>query len=374
MLKRAINNRLKTLTGRPHELNAVFVETTRACTNRCYMCPARKREEQFGVLSDKNFKKVIDELSSYNYSKQLHLYGQSEPFADKKIFDRIDYARDKLPDANIVIISNFVNLNDKNIDRLVNSPITRLTTSIYAFDSDSYKKICGRDHFKRAIINLIKFSKKWAKDQPYNFTINLISSEFNKHDSEFIEYFLDQFPCDERSVPALFNLRGVLEKSKTQMNFDPWIYSLVKVDVNGDMSCCVIDVDSKLLMGNIANDSLMDVFHSQKAQKIRNDLFYGRGCNGVDFCDNCEFSNQNKLMYFFVPHYNTIQHKIYSLLNITSPGKYGQIGYKKVKNSTQQVKEKLICFEGLFNGDSDSWLNIILELRNEFYSSNKVRN
>lgn len=367
-VKRFFSTRYKTLLGKPHDLKAVFIETTRACPNVCYMCPSRKREEKFGTLSEANFRKAIDELSACNFNRQLHIYGQSEPLVDKKIFDRIHYARKKLPDAEIIMISNFVPLTEKNIDRLLDAPLTRLTTSVYSFDREAYKEITGRDNYAKAITNTIKFSKKWAKTQPYDFTINLINSTHNEHDKDFMTHFLEQIPCTETSVPGLWNLRGVLGKGKRKLYFDPWIYSLVKVSADGSLSFCVIDVDSKLLLGNIENNSLIESFTSRRAQKIRRDLFYLLGERGSDFCDDCDFANAHKIAYFLFPYSTKVKKQVNSFFNkeIFSEKNYGMVDYEIKKNTSEGLNNKLTNFNEIFKEESD-WMEAISNMKEEFY-------
>jgi len=58
-------------------------------------------------MPDDVLKKAINNLSEHSYSRELHLYGQGEPLLDKRLFERIDCANEKLPDAQIdVLVGN----------------------------------------------------------------------------------------------------------------------------------------------------------------------------------------------------------------------------------------------------------------------------
>ena len=93
---RILKNRFNMLLGKIYALDFVYLDTTGACTNRCYMCPARIAVTKRNYMSDEVFEKVIDELVKNNYSGGLHFYGQDEPLLDKNLFERIDFAHERL--------------------------------------------------------------------------------------------------------------------------------------------------------------------------------------------------------------------------------------------------------------------------------------
>ena len=88
-----------------------------ACTNRCYMCPLRSFTGKNVRMPMATYQKTIQQLKDMNFSGELHLYAQNEPFLDVSIFEKIDYAHKQLPDAGIALISNFTVLNDEKIKK-----------------------------------------------------------------------------------------------------------------------------------------------------------------------------------------------------------------------------------------------------------------
>jgi len=336
------------------ELDNISIETTSYCTNRCYMCPARKRTIKQGLMSDKTFEKIIKELAEYNYSGLLHLYAQGEPLLDKKLFERIEYTRKYLPNANIRLISNFVLLNDEIIQKLLNAPLNSLVISVYALDKETYKKICGRDHFDKVIVNLIQFCKEWAKKQPYMFSVFLIDSEYNEHDADFIQQFLEKLPCSEVARMPVYKIPGIAKRESKPLFFCLNIFSTLKIDINGDMSFCVTDVNSEMKIGNVKNDSLFSCFNSVEAKGLRKKLLFERN----NKCDYCDFAGEHKILYFLLPVTSPVRSAIYSILNV-QPIK-GYKSKKRVYNTPKMIKEKAKSFDKLFN---DDWIKTIEYLR-----------
>ena len=203
--------RLNILRGKG-ELESVFIETAGVCTNRCYMCPSRLSETKRGFMSDKIFEKSINELATHEFNGSLHFYGQGEPLLDKKIFERIKYARKKLPNAIFDVISNFVLLDAEKRKKLIEAPIDTLTNSCYGLKSETYKKICGRNNFERALKNLIEFSIAWSKTQPYKFSIIYMDDISNKYDKDFARYFIGLIPASVCVFNPTISVRGLLPR------------------------------------------------------------------------------------------------------------------------------------------------------------------
>ena len=100
------------LAGKTPKLLNVYINTSGACTNRCYMCPGRAAKTCNKPMSDPVFSTVMQRLSEYDFEGHLHFYGQNEPLTDPQIFERIQYARQRLPKASLHMISNFTVLSD----------------------------------------------------------------------------------------------------------------------------------------------------------------------------------------------------------------------------------------------------------------------
>jgi len=325
-------------------LDNISIETTSHCTNECYMCPSRNRTIKRGNMNDVVFKKAINELAEHNYSGLLHLYAQGEPFLDKKIFDRIEYTREKLPKASIRLISNFVVLDDDLIKKILTMPLSSLVVSVYALDEKTYENICGKNHFKKVITNLIKFSKEWAKTQPFMFSVFLIDSERNKHDSDFIQYFLEKLPCSEVARMPVYRIRGINQRERKPQFFCLNIFSTLKIDVNGDMSPCIIDVNNDVSIGNVSTDSIYESYNSEKAKQIRKDLFNNKY---KGYCDICDFAEEHKLFYFLLPLPSVARSTLYSVLDIQPIKGYKR--KKRVYNTSKMISEKAKRFDVLFN-------------------------
>ena len=107
----------------------VEIEINSQCNMACSYCPnsVDERIEQ-GEMDEKLYNKIIDDLSSFNYTGRLAFDFYNEPMLAKNFDEYISIARKKLPDAFIEIYSNGTRINspdraselvDLGIDKLI---------------------------------------------------------------------------------------------------------------------------------------------------------------------------------------------------------------------------------------------------------------
>jgi MoaA/NifB/PqqE/SkfB family radical SAM enzyme len=329
------------------------------------MCPARAVKKESTYMPDQLFKKIIEELAEYNFDGNLHVYGQADPLLDKKIFERIDYSHKSLPNAKIHLISTLNHLTDEMIDKLISAPLERVATSIYELDANTFLKIRGSRKFKEKLTNTIKFAKKWASVQPYEFCIHFFECDFNRQEAEFIKHFLEIIPCTltQMSLHPI-SLRGVIKKKRDSWRFGTCMYSVPKITGDGNVSICFFDTNSDLKIGNVKNNSFWELLSSKNSCSLRRDILFRRSNISEKFCDVCDCA-ENHTLFFFLPIHKVIN-KIPFLPYFNSVVRPDQT---KMRHSSMDVEKKLISFNELFGNNSDEWLDVIANLRNDFYKS-----
>lgn len=350
-------DRMKTLSGiSPSGFKHVYLETMGFCTNSCFMCPRQSTPSKKGRMSNALFECAIEKLKACNFSGELHLYGQGEPFLDKKILERILYAKKELPKAKIVMISNFTTLNDRIIERIVNSPIDSLSCTCYAFQPELYKTICGKDNFKSFFINLAKFLKLFAETIPFSFACyaNYLPSY---EDADFLNNFLFNYVpasyIQTGHTVALFNsTHSALEPSRWY--YSPCVYTDLKIDSNGVLASCPCDAGNLLKIGDLSqSESLAEIYNSERAKKLRKRMLYSTKQDA--YCQKCAFRRSQSLVSY--------------LLGRNSPSDTFKNKIKTKKNSHAEIKDKLRIFNSLFpSGREEEWLTTLSTIRSDFYN------
>ncbi len=337
----------------------VYVETFSACTNKCKMCPRTKIRNSYGYMKDDLFFHIISKLQEINFSGQLHLYGQSEPFLDRKIIERIHYAHTQLPQAKIILITNFTHLSDNLMDEILDSPIHNLSCSLYALDRENYKKICGQDNFEKTFINQIKFLKKYAKKIPFSFANYIIETPEIIADIKFINHYIfDIAPlgfAQSGKLCQLFNVQNnALEASRKY--YSDCIYTNLKITPNGCMATCPCDSGNQLEIGNIKSSlgTVTEIYNNEKARKLRKKMIYNNETDA--YCQRCEFRRSQLFTDYFLGH------------EIDTNDKYKH-KQRTLRNSHSEIRHKAILFDQLFKDNAESeWLDVLEKLKRDFYA------
>ncbi|MBR0091978.1 MAG: radical SAM protein, partial [Lachnospiraceae bacterium] len=115
--------------------NVVNIETINRCNSTCEFCSANIHAEcrPFQQMTDELYHSIIDQLSDWGYKGHLTLYGNNEPWLDKRIIELHKYAREKLPDSFIFMSTNGLLLNVEKLDA-IKPYINQLIINNYALE------------------------------------------------------------------------------------------------------------------------------------------------------------------------------------------------------------------------------------------------
>ncbi len=84
------------------------IETINRCNGGCSFCPVNKQIDPRPEhrMTEKLFKKIIDNLADLDYSGEICTFSNNEPFLDERIIELNAYARMKLPNARLHLYTN----------------------------------------------------------------------------------------------------------------------------------------------------------------------------------------------------------------------------------------------------------------------------
>jgi radical SAM protein with 4Fe4S-binding SPASM domain len=238
---------------------SIEIETINRCNGLCSFCPINKNldERDLTIMDENLFKKILSQLKEINYSGNIGLYSNNEPFLDKRIVRFIKMAKEALPNAyhflftngTILTLENFVDVMDYldlliidnyNDDLEMIAPVKKIYD--YCLEHNEYQKKVEID---LRLQNQILFSRGGeAKNR----------KRFNRMKSSCVTPF-------------------------NQMVIRP----------SGEVSLCCNDALGKMTLGNLNNESFLDVWYGEKYTKIREKFHqqkYAR--ENLELCKNCD--------------------------------------------------------------------------------------
>ena len=277
----------------------IIIQTTSYCNANCVICPYDNLiKKQFqGLMNSKTYKKIIDEASNYDV-KRILLYLMNEPLMDKDIVNKINYAKEKNPNAMVHIVSNGSLLNKKLSMDLINSKLDYIEFSVLANRKETYRKTMHLDFNRtiKGILDFIKIARMQNKGDDYiNINItrtpSLLSSEEKDEMINFwrevgiknINYF-DMPISRAGNVPFL---------PKVKHNFiygcnSIWTNKMIHIIYNGNIILCCMDWKREIVLGNVKTQSIYKIWNGKKYNKIR-DIVNGKIESPPNFiCKRCE--------------------------------------------------------------------------------------
>ena len=221
----------------PEFFSVVEIETTTYCNRKCTYCPNsisdRGDIKNIRLMEESLFRKIIDELAEIRFNGRLspHFYG--EPLTDKRLPILLSYARNKLPEAKIVIYTNGDLLNE-----------------------DTYNEL------KKAGVDLFHVS-------------NPVGLNINKKDIKVYNLTKEE----------LYNRGALLDIPKKKASCCLLPYNNLVINYRGDIVLCCNDFYSTKTFGNLKEESLIDIWNKKEYKLIRNEL--KEGILILDICKGC---------------------------------------------------------------------------------------
>lgn len=236
----------------------ISIETINRCNGTCTFCPANKDNDQrpFLKMSEELFKKIIDELSSIKYDGYLNLYVNNEPFMDKRIESWYQYAKEQLPSAKTLMYTNGNLLTLKKFKKII-PYIDKMIINNY---SNTLKM---HDNIKKIYDYVMEDKDYWDKD----ITIQI------RYEKEILTNRAGASPN---------------KKIKKEKHF-PCIMPFTDFTIypNGKVGLCCNDALEKTNLGNLKDNSIMEIWTSQLYGSLRSGI--GEDREKFNFCKGCDF-------------------------------------------------------------------------------------
>ncbi len=294
---------LRGSTELPYGPLKLHIEPTSFCNLRCPMCPQSVgANERNGFMTMDLFHKIIDEAK--DFVGEANLFFRGESLMHQDIYDMIDVCERAGIAAHIN--TNATLLRDEKIELLLDAAPSKLTISFDSGEPEQYevmRKGAAFDRTLERVLRLLEAKKRRGSNGPYVVmqVIQLWDSSFPKGAAPVIpDHFRQRFdglPVDEWDTFWAHGWAGQLESSDFYSarphgpNYYPcnWLWKSMAVYWDGTVPSCCADFGEDQIMGNLAEQSLLDIWNSPAYRAIRqahvsgqlDDYKLCRGCDAV---------------------------------------------------------------------------------------------
>jgi radical SAM protein with 4Fe4S-binding SPASM domain len=300
--------------SRTHDMAAlpfpsvIQLQTINACQAACIMCPYSTYSKVFrrGRMDDELFEKVIAEIAEHPEVRAFVPMLQNEPLLDKKLFDRI--ARFKLLTGGRVqveLVTNGAFLTSDVVAEIRKVKLDVLDISLDAVTKETYERIRVGLDFDQVIAGV---ERVIAADLPATSVfVRLVRQRENVHEvlafaerwrargvgvfiysahdrAGSVDGFDERVRFSERELPVLQRLER--HASRAWLRHCPLPFASANIVHNGDMLLCAHDWGRKVVLGNVRDATIAELWNGDRMREIRR-LVSERRYTEVAACRDC---------------------------------------------------------------------------------------
>jgi radical SAM protein with 4Fe4S-binding SPASM domain len=288
--------------------SAIQLQTINACQAACIMCPYPTHSKVFprGRMDDELFEKVIAEIAAHPEVRAFVPMLQNEPLLDKKLFDRI--ARFKLLTGGRVqveLVTNGALLTDDVVAQIRRVRLDVLDISLDAATKETYERIRVGLDFEQVVAGV---ERVIAADLPdTSVFVRLVRQRENVHElrafaerwrargvgvfiysahdrAGSVDRFDERVRFSERELPVLQRLER--HASRAWLGHCPLPFASANILHNGDMLLCAHDWGRKVVLGNVRDATIAELWNGDRMREIRR-LVSERRYTEVAACRDC---------------------------------------------------------------------------------------
>ncbi|HUU42038.1 MAG TPA: radical SAM protein [Desulfatiglandales bacterium] len=248
----------------------VVIELTNHCNLACKMCPHRTMTRPKGFMNEPLFRKIIDEINGK--SELVYLYGTGESLLHKKLSDFISYAKSK--GLETCLSTNGIPMNAEVSEQLLTSGLDYLIVALDGGTKETYEKIRVKGNFDVLIANIKTLLRyKASLDSKTKICLQMIYMEENARE---IELFKNLFTPEEKLQVTQYRFKPLYETyalvKKRVYHTRPcyWLWNMMSIYWNGDVALCCMDSDLTYNLGNVAIQTIQDIWYSEQFMELRN--------------------------------------------------------------------------------------------------------
>jgi MoaA/NifB/PqqE/SkfB family radical SAM enzyme len=278
----------------------IDVELTNNCNLKCLFCGQQTMKREKGFIDEKTFKKIVDECSQYKSPIRLIRWG--EPFLHPKIIDFCKYAKQE--EIQLHITTNGTIINEQQMQEIVDLQLDSIIFSFQGATKEQYELMRNNklyDKLKNNILKLIEI--RGDKQKPYIHISTTITDETEEQINNFKKYWggivdsvdvgktnFSLLSANQIKSLELINKLNWLKKQETiKREYRPCteVHQKLSVNWDGKVTCCCGDFDNFLIVGNLNDSTLKNIWDNSESLKAFRKLLDMRKHGSLSLCKNC---------------------------------------------------------------------------------------
>jgi len=273
----------------------VFVDPADACNFKCNFCPTADRDlmklvgRPWRQMDFDLFKKIADDLLLFPKKVEvLRLYKDGEPLLNKNFVDMIKYAKDIGASNRIDTTTNAALLTPKLGKEIADAGLDRINISIEGINNEQYKDFSNVNfEFNRVLNNvrefyevkgncdmLVKINGDHLSENDKTLFLDLFGDITDKIYIEHVMSCWPNFDLEAHGV-AVNEKKGIYGQKINEVDICPYVFYSFAINSDGLVSVCFLDWARKMVVGDVKNESVIDIWNGSKMKNYRKIMLDG---------------------------------------------------------------------------------------------------
>ena len=290
-------------TTSPNMPLLIDIELTNACNFNCLFCftGTKAQKRPTGFMSRKLYEKIIDEIAPYKIPLRFIRWG--EPTLHKNFFEFLKIAKEK--DLMCHLTTNGSLLSEDRIMEVLKLKIDSVKFSFQGVDEKTYGEMRYGQSFNK-LLEIVKLFSSLRGDLPYPYlhaatTVTYETPEMQQSFQDQLKSYCDfvtvghtklshisseQTLLPEKAKKMLDNLKSVesIEKIYKKCNE---VYDKLNINWDGTVTACCADYDNYMLVGDLTETSLRDIWENSEELKRYRSLLSAYKFAELPLCKDC---------------------------------------------------------------------------------------
>jgi radical SAM protein with 4Fe4S-binding SPASM domain len=286
----------------------VHIDTNNTCNFRCKFCTTgdhdllKKNNRPLGEMSYATFCKVIDDLSQFERPvKDLLMHKNGEPLLHKDIAKMISYAKAKNVANRIILVTNGSKLTPSLARDIAATNVDIIQISISHVTDEGYLKVSNVAVSYDDIVGKVAYLYANIHHDKTRLIAKLMDTGLTEDERK---KFIDDFGIitDEANIehpisytqPTVKDTSLGLGNGTTNDNYKAVYKDIctlpfytMNINFNGNVSACSFDWRHKHIMGNVSENSLLEIWNGEKYRSFRI-MQASKQRDKNEFCVGCE--------------------------------------------------------------------------------------
>jgi len=279
------------------------IELTNVCNFHCLMCPVGtgSMRRHRGMMHENLFRKIIDEIAVYTTPLRFIRWGEPTLHPEFKNFLR--YAKSK--NISCHLNTNGSRLDETMIRDFISLPLDSIKFSFQGIDRESYAEMRNTDFFD-TLVDKIKLLHMMRAESPFPYihVATTTTYETEGQIQDFIHMIqkhadlvtvgrtqLDKFDIssvklNHKDRERLIYLKTQETLHKERFRICPEVFDKLSINWDGTVSACCLDYNNEMVVGNLSNNTLKEIWHSSRMGNYRK-LLAQRRYEAIELCSHC---------------------------------------------------------------------------------------